>query len=293
MTIRNQIILSFFFLAPWCLFAKNNGDENIQKMKNFLSVNKNKNTKSILKVVCVSNSPYAFKKEGGDIYNFSSGHKTIFMGSDIEILDKILENSNYSPQYEFVTENQLVPKILSGQADLVLGVMKNKKWENISYFLKTPIRTFHYVFFTRVDDMLMQTMTYENAKEQNKIISIFSYKRYPEEFWKHFPYQNKILNDHIVEVKKAENAFQKLTDKKVDLSLLEKEIGRSKIKKMNLEDKLDHYKNILFFQDYYVGISKKSDLYTKKDDIKKIEKNLSQLENQNKTIEILEEWVNK
>ena len=198
-----------------------------------------------MKIIAADDPVYSFIQQGSDKYHFNSENKSRFTGGDIEIIRKILDNLKIPYEFQIVPFYKIESMLIHGEADLALGVVKTKKSVEYADFPKTPMRTQNYVFFGRKKDSKGPTMSFETILMHNFNVGISAYVRYPENFWKMFPYEGKVLNNHLVEYNSYEKSIADLKSKKIDVFIGNKDLVNSILARTKNTDIIFQYKNIL------------------------------------------------
>ena len=155
------------------------------------------------------------------------------------------------------------------------------------------MRTQNYVFFGRKKDSKGPTMSFENILMHNYNVGISAYVRYPENFWKMFPYEGKVLNNHLVEYNSYDKSIADLKSKKIDVFIGNKDLVNSILSRTNNTNIIFQYKNILYWKDFYCAFSKSSPLKNKEEIKLKVQKLLYKMKETNELKEITEHWIEK
>ena len=180
------------------------------------------------------------------------------IGSDVEIITKIFTKLKIPFEIEIVHWTQVVPKLISGEADMAIGIEKTKKNEKRFYFTRTPMRSKNYSFYGLESQLKKdEVMTFEDALLLNYRVGIMVGFTYPKEFWDAYPFENKLLNSHLFESKTFRDNMIKLKEKKIDLFIGDRERVNVILKKIGAEETIFQYKNILYWKDYFFVYSKK------------------------------------
>ncbi|MES2615914.1 MAG: transporter substrate-binding domain-containing protein [Bdellovibrionota bacterium] len=245
-----------------------------------------------LTVIAKKDDVYSFSQERKDKYHFRlNGTQVLYFGADIEIMKTILDSLKIEYKLQIVSEDEIKPMLSSGEADIALGVEKTDLIKNVADFPKTPLRSKYYFFYGRSQEAKSTIMTYKNALAHNYTVGILVGYLYPQSFWEAFPYENLVLNSHIVEERDYEDHIKKLKQKKIDLFVGDKDLVRMAIQKLEASGDVYQYKNILYWKDFYSAFSKKSkfkNLDTAKEQIKK---SLYNMQERGQLKEINDFWV--
>ncbi|RDB35670.1 MAG: hypothetical protein DCC88_08915 [Spirobacillus cienkowskii] len=220
--------------------------------------------------------------------------KPKIVGSDIEIISKIFNKINIPFEIELVHWNQLQSKIKNGETDMILGITKKSKYAPYVHFTRLPSYSKTYSFYAFADKVKEKTvMTYENAVAHNYTVGIRVGFKYPKEFWDGYPFQDRVMNNHLYEFRSYKDCINKLKQKKIDLCLADRERTNPLIKKLGDEENIFQYKNVLYWLDFYFAFSKKSK-YPNLDKIKsQVDRELYKMTEQEELAEINLTWINK
>lgn len=244
-----------------------------------------------IKIIAKNDSIYSFTKTDKDIYNFKSKKEVVFLGANFIIMKKIMDDLKLSYTFQIVPESDIERLLQSGEADIALDVQKNNQTIKFADFPRTPLREEEYFFFGRKQDAKSEKMTYENVLAHNYLVGIQVGFRYPKEFWQAFPDENFSLNSHLIEAQTNDDNIHKLSTKRIDLFLAEKNTAELALKKLGKEDAVVQYRNILFWINYYCAFSKKSSLKNIDEIKEKIQRSLYKMQEKNLLQEIVNSWI--
>ncbi|WGL59270.1 transporter substrate-binding domain-containing protein [Pigmentibacter sp. JX0631] len=216
------------------------------------------------------------------------------VGSDIEITTKLFARLNIPIEFEIVHWTQVLPKIISGEADLALGIEKKSKFDKYVIFPRLPTYTKNYSFYALAKQVQENPiMTFEDALAHNYSVGILVGFSYPKIFWDAYPFENKQLNNHLKEGRSLRNNLIGLKEKKFDLILADRERADVLLKKIGAEETITHFKNILFWKEFYLVFSKKM-VNDKFPELKsKVERELYKMTESEQMKDINESWVFK
>jgi ABC-type amino acid transport substrate-binding protein len=235
---------SLFFLLPCLVFAQ-------EKKK--------------LKIISEETPFHAFfevsKREGSPTGQI--------IGSDVAIITNILTKLNVPFEIQLVNWFQLLDMLRNGQADLALGLEKIPQVRKIAYFSKYALRSRNYHFYGLSSEVQnSKSLTLKQARNRNWKVGIMVGYRYPSIFWDVFPFENKILNKNLEEGNSYQQNIIKLKQKKINLFLADQERMNLLVRKLGADEIIFQYKNVLYWKDFYISFSKKSN-YPHLQDLKK------------------------
>lgn len=216
------------------------------------------------------------------------------VGSDIEIVTKLFTKLNIPIEFELVHWTQVLPKIISGEADLALGIEKKTKFDKYVIFPRLPTYTKNYSFYALAKHVQENSiMTFEDALAHNYSVGILVGFSYPKIFWDAYPFENKQLNSHLIEGRSLRTNLIGLKEKKFDLILADRERTDVLLKKIGAEESISRFKNILFWKEFYLVFSKKM-VNDKFPDLKsKVDRELYKMTESEQIKEINETWILK
>ncbi|KAB8031971.1 substrate-binding periplasmic protein [Fluviispira multicolorata] len=216
------------------------------------------------------------------------------VGSDVEIVTRILKKLKIPFEVEIVKWNELVPMIKEGKADIALGIQKSVLLKKYAYFPRTSLRTRNYIFHrlkTEIGDS--ETLSYEEAVAKNLIVGIVVGFTYPKEFWDFYPYENLQLNRLLYETKDYKDNIIKLKQNKIDLFIADRERTSALLKKLGAEETVFQYRNVLYWRDYYCVFPNKAQYPNKEKLLSQFERELYKMKEKDEIPVINEMWIEK
>ena len=239
------------------------------------------------------------KKENKDQKSPENATPTIsttqkIVGSEIDIVSRIFNKLKIPFEIEIVHWTEMLPKMISGEADMAIGIEKNSKFDKYVNFTRTPTYTKNYSFYG-LSSQLKDTfvMSFEDAVAHNYSVGILIGFSYPKVFWEAYPFENKQLNSHLFEGKNIRDNIIKLKERKIDLLIADRERTNIILKKIGADETIFQYKNILYWKEFFLVFSKK----LKKEKYEmlkaKIDRELYKMTESEEINEINESWIKK
>ncbi|WP_397602029.1 transporter substrate-binding domain-containing protein, partial [Silvanigrella sp.] len=113
------------------------------------------------------------KKENKDPKSPENSTSTIstekkIVGSEIDIVSKIFNKLKIPFEIEIVHWTEMLPKMITGEADMAFGIEKNSKFDKYVNFTRTPTYTKNYSFYglsSQLKDSFV--MSFEDAVAHN------------------------------------------------------------------------------------------------------------------------------
>lgn len=255
-------------------------------------ITSNQNSPTEIVIIAPENPITSFLKvnsKNSQVAKFQNNSE--FMGSDFQIIKIIFDGLKIPYRLQIVPWHSIELMLKNGEADLALGVQKTQESTQFADFLPIPMRTKNYFFYGRQKEAFSNSMTFEEAKAHNYKVGIGIGVLYPKIFWKHYPFEENILNNHLHEYQEGEKSIEKLKTKKIDLFVGDYYTTKVSIRKYRAEDLVFQYRNILFWKDFYCVFSKKS----KHKNIEKIkaqvQRSLYKMQEKNQLKEIDVRWI--
>ncbi len=256
--------------------------------------------KSIQKVKIIARDDEFYSpvvQQSKDKFNFNKSNprskiNTHFRGPDFEIIQNVFETIDVEYELQLVPPRNIEILLKSGEADIGLGMKRNKETLLYADFPRIPMRTREYFFYGRAQEVQENRMTFEKVLEHNYTIGILTSVNYPRQFWELFPFDDNLLNSHLLEIKDYEESIRLLKQRKIDLFLGDKDKTNPVIRDLGADDIIFQYRNILYWYDFYCGISKKSKIKDLDELKRKIQRSLYKMQESGKLKEINEHWIN-
>ncbi|APJ03255.1 substrate-binding periplasmic protein [Silvanigrella aquatica] len=228
------------------------------------------------------------------VYKPGEEPKPVLVGSDIEIVTKIFDKLKIPVEIELVHWTRLLPMMINGEADMALGIQKNSKFDKFVNFTRLPVRSKNYSFYGLTKQVgESQVMSFEDALAHHYRVGIIVGFTYPKIFWDYYPFENRVLNSHLVESYTFRDNIIKLKEKKIDLFIADRERVNVILKKIGADETIFQYKNVLYWKDYFFAFSKK----TKEPKIKLIrafmDREIYKMTESDEIPEINLEWIKK
>jgi ABC-type amino acid transport substrate-binding protein len=146
---------------------------------------------------------YAYYMLSGDKYNFENSQKKYLTGGDVEFIKELFQRLEIPYTIEVVPATNIIPMLKSGQADMALGIQKEKDISPIVNYPNYPMRSRNYVFYGRKEDqekkIKKKTITYQDVIKNKFRVGITMGFTYPPEFWQAFDGTGQELNPLLIE----------------------------------------------------------------------------------------------
>lgn len=216
------------------------------------------------------------------------------VGSEIEIITKIFTKLKIPFEIQLVHWTQTLPMMISGEADIAVGIEKKSKFDKYVNFTRTPTYTKNYSFYGLANESRTSNiMTFEDALSHNYTVGIIVGFTYPKVFWDAYPFQNKQLNTHLIEGKDIRANIIKLKERKIDLMIADRERTDIILKKIGADETIFQYKNLLYWKEFFLVFSKK--LKQEKFELLKgkIDRELYKMTESEEINEINQSWIKK
>ena len=235
-------------------------------------------------------------------WQFFEGPENKVNGINIEIISTIFKKLNIPFEFKGLRWQQAWKSIELGQAEAVASASRKDARKPYLWYPEEDLWFSEYVFFANKIAKKNVAGTYQDALQRFNRIGVLKGFSYNSEFWKLFPYKNgntsydekakqRDYNKKLIIMTTPKRCLKKLALQQLDVCIMDKSVGLYVAKQIDVKDKIEPYKAILFSKGYPMPFIKKSNYPDLKNIANQFEKELKALKASGEYDKIVNRWL--